>query len=74
MDEVLSEAEYKHMKDYINAIDSYIKTNKEEYERRLSLCKSCDYLINGMCKHCGCFVEMRAAVSKNYCPDKNRYW
>lgn len=74
MDEVLNEAEYKHMKDYISAIDDYIKTNKEEYERRLSLCKRCDYLINGMCKHCGCFVEMRAAVSKNYCPDKNKYW
>ena len=74
MDEVLSKEEYLHMKEYLSAIDDYIKTDKEEYEERLNICKECDSLINGMCKHCGCFVEMRAAVSKNYCPDKNRYW
>ena len=34
----------------------------------------CDNLINGMCKICGCFVEMRAAVKKNYCPDIEKYW
>ncbi|MDV4150880.1 DUF6171 family protein [Clostridium sp. AL.422] len=74
MDEVLSEAEYIHMKEYISAIDDYIKSSDEEYKRRLNICKECDLLINGMCKLCGCFVEIRAAVKKNYCPNKNRYW
>lgn len=74
MDEVFSEAEYAHMKEYIESIDDYIKTDKEEYEKRLKLCKECDCLVNGMCRICGCFVEMRAAVTKNYCPNKNRYW
>lgn len=74
MDEVLSEAEYEHMKEYISAIDDYIKTSSKEYERRLNLCRNCECLINGICKICGCFVEIRAAVNKNYCPNKNKYW
>lgn len=74
MDEVLSDEEYIHMKEYISAIDDYIKSSDEEYERRLNICKECDLLINGMCKLCGCFVEIRAAVKKNYCPNKIRYW
>ncbi len=74
MDEVLSEEEYFHMKEYISAIDDYIKSSEEEYEKRLQICKNCDSLINGICKICGCFVEIRAAVKKNYCPNNKRYW
>ena len=53
MNEVMGQAEYKHMQDYIS---------------------NCDNLINGMCKLCGCYVEMRAAVKKNYCPNIERKW
>lgn len=74
MDEVLSKEEYLHMKEYLSAIDDYIKTDTEEYEERLKICKECNSLINGMCKLCGCIVEIRAAVKKNYCPNKNKYW
>ena len=65
MDEVLSEEEYLHMKEYISAIDDHIKSSDKEYEKRLNICKECDSLINGMCKLCGCFVEI---------PNKNKYW
>ena len=74
MDEVLSEDEYKSMKEYISSIDDYIKTGSEEYESRLKLCRNCESLVNGMCKLCGCFVEIRAAVNKNYCPSTKKYW
>ena len=74
LDKIFQDDEYKNMQDYINSIDSYIKTEAKEYERRLNICKECDNLINGMCRICGCFVEMRAAVKKNYCPDIEKNW
>lgn len=74
LDKVMSEAEYKHMQDYIRSIDSNIKTTEENYKIRLNICMECENLINGMCKLCGCFVEMRAAVKKNYCPNVEKKW
>lgn len=60
--------QYQSMFDYIAGLDEEIKTNHQVYEVRLHICKGCESLINGMCKHCGCFVEMRAAITKNSCP------
>lgn len=71
---MFEEKEYEHLQDYIKNLDKYIKTEEEEYKKRLDICKGCDNLINGMCKICGCFVEMRAAVKKNYCPDIEKCW
>ncbi|BCZ44575.1 hypothetical protein psyc5s11_06420 [Clostridium gelidum] len=74
LDELFEEKEYKHLQDYIEHLDEYIKTEDEEYKKRLDICKECDNLINGMCKICGCFVEMRAAIKKNYCPNIDKHW
>ena len=74
LDKVMSEAEYNHMQDYIKNIDINLRTSDKEYKKRLDTCMNCDDLINGMCKICGCFVEMRAAVKKNYCPNVNKKW
>lgn len=74
MNEVMGQAEYKHMQDYISNIDSFIKAEEKDYKERLGICMDCDNLINGMCKLCGCYVEMRAAVKKNYCPNIERKW
>ena len=63
-------AEFKTMFTYIAQLDEEIKADAISYEQRLSRCKSCDSLINGMCKHCGCCVEMRAASLTNSCPNK----
>ena len=51
------------MYDYIARIPADDKTPEEEYERRLSICKECEKLLSGMCRMCGCYVEMRAAIS-----------
>lgn len=61
-------AYFQNMYDYINHLDEAIKTNQPLYEKRLMICKNCDLLADGMCRACGCFVEMRAAVRKNSCP------
>ena len=58
-------AYFQNMYDYINNLDESIKTNQPLYEKRLMVCKECDLLADGMCRACGCFVEMRAALAKN---------
>lgn len=64
------EKEYQNMFEYIAGLDEEIKASEQIYEVRLQICKECDALINGMCKYCGCFVEMRAAINHNSCPYK----
>lgn len=67
--DMVDKAEYfQNMYDYISNLDETIKTNQPLYEKRLMICKNCDLLTDGMCKACGCFVEMRAAIRKNSCP------
>lgn len=61
---------YQNMFTYIAQLDEEIKSEAILYENRLDTCKVCDSLINGMCKHCGCFVEMRASIKHNSCPNK----
>lgn len=43
------------------------KTDEREYKRRLSICRSCNYLYQGTCNACGCFVELRAAGKRSHC-------
>ena len=62
-------------KDYLEKIqvlvanlDADVKAKQEIYEKRLAVCKECDFLTDCTCRACGCFVELRAAVRKNSCP------
>lgn len=41
-----------------------------EYERRLSICRGCEYLSKGTCNACGCYAELRAAPRNGRCPYK----
>jgi len=68
------DAYFKNLYDYIESIDKDIKVSHEEYERRLEACKLCDNLLNGMCRKCGCFVELRAAMKNKNCPDSEKKW
>lgn len=68
--EIDSNEQYQNMFKYIEGLDENIKTHPSVYEVRLRTCKTCSSLVNGMCKHCGCFVEMRAAITRNQCPNK----
>lgn len=65
---------YKNMYEYIRLLPEEDKVLSEEYERRLMICKSCDRLFQGMCRLCGCFVEMRAAMKIRGCPDIPDRW
>ena len=62
------DAYFENLHTYIANIDDEIKVEEPLYEERLSLCKECDLLADGMCRACGCYVELRAAIRKNGCP------
>ena len=71
----MPDAEYfQNMYDYISQLDPDIKAPEEIYSQRLSSCKECGNLLNGMCRLCGCFVEMRAALNQNQCPAVHPKW
>ena len=38
------------------------------YEKRLSVCRECDRLIDATCLKCGCYVEIRAVAKGASCP------
>lgn len=78
---LLSDAGGQMYKDKIEKLlalmDKEVKAEKALYEKRLSVCRSCEKLSGkketaGTCLACGCYVELRAAVKKNRCP--HHYW
>lgn len=66
---------FETVRDYISNLDDELKVDDDIYISRLTLCKSCDNLISGMCLKCGCYVEIRAILKDKDCPDyNNRKW
>lgn len=71
--DMIGEEEYfANLQEYIRNLDVDIKAEESLYETRLDICLSCDLLFQGMCRICGCYVELRAAITKNSCP--NKHW
>ncbi len=62
--------EYESIQTYIENLDMDSKASEELYEQRLAVCRECEMLLEAMCRSCGCYVELRAAVQKNACPRK----
>lgn len=62
------------VKELMESIPEEDKTDEAEYRRRLDICRKCESLINGTCKKCGCYVELRAAGRKRTCPDTENRW
>ena len=48
---------YEDLSRYIQRMDEDLKVDQQIYEKRLNICSTCDRLMNGMCRLCGCFVE-----------------
>ena len=63
-------ADAKMIETYRQAIKKQDRVTDEEYEKRLEVCKSCDYLNAGTCGACGCYVELRATAKTGHCPYK----
>ncbi len=70
-----SEEEFREkLKDYIANLDEEDCVDQKTYEDRLEICSSCGNILNGMCRLCGCYVELRAALKVRRCPDTVRRW
>ncbi len=59
-------------------VDTYDKNDLVDeitLSARLNFCKKCDFLIAGMCRKCGCYVEIRARLKNQSCPNyDNKKW
>lgn len=64
----------RSLKEYIAAYPAEKRVDDDEYRRRLSLCRGCERLENGMCALCGCYVELRALKKGMGCPDTPDRW
>lgn len=58
----------------VEAIPEAERVSDGDYHERLSKCQECEWLLNGMCRRCGCFVEVRAAKKRQGCPDIHPKW
>ena len=59
--------------DLYEAIKSSIKkdfVSKEVKDTRMSLCKSCDNYMGGICKMCYCNMEFKTSIPTMECPIK----
>lgn len=66
---------YEQITKHIQTIDSSDKADEKTIKLRLEKCRKCDFLISGMCRKCGCYVEIRAVLKEQHCPDfDNRKW
>ena len=53
----------------IEAIPEEAKADPSLYGKRLDGCRGCDRLLAGLCRICGCYVEVRAAKASSTCPN-----
>ena len=58
----------EQLKSYIERIQPEDRADPELYEKRLKTCTLCKELSSGMCRACGCFVELRASGISGSCP------
>lgn len=64
----------KSVTELINAMPENKKADSETYIERLSVCMECSGLYRGMCRECGCYVELRAVKSAMRCPAVPPKW
>lgn len=74
LEEIDRDGVYASIRELLHALPEDGRTEENEYRRRLELCKQCDFLIEGTCGMCGCFVELRAAKVNMHCPHEEHFW
>ena len=66
---------YDEIMKYVATLDENDLVSENDYNLRIEHCRKCDFLISGMCRKCGCYVEVRARLKDSNCPDyDNRKW
>lgn len=59
---------YEQVKQAVEKLPKDAKVSDEDYEKRLNVCRNCDYLNEATCNACGCYAELRAAAVTGKCP------
>lgn len=59
-----------YLETYIEGIPEDEKAENSLIEERLACCKTCKHFQEGICRACGCYVSLRAAVKRQKCPYK----
>lgn len=59
---------FENLRSYLRQLPGEAKAEEDLYQERLLICRECDFLYEAMCRACGCYVELRAAMKKNRCP------
>lgn len=72
--EISEEKYFADLERYIKDLDPDVRVDQATYEERLTICGKCDKQLNGMCRLCGCYVELRAALKVRKCPDLPPRW
>lgn len=68
-------AAYTQVQAYLDTVPTEELASPAMRDSRLELCRRCDQLIAGMCRKCGCYVEVRAALKDSTCPNaEGRMW
>ncbi len=44
-----------------------LMVSDDEKNRRLSICRECEFLKNSRCEKCGCFMNFKAKLSSEHC-------
>lgn len=60
---------HQEIVDYLLTIPADEKVSDDEYSHRIAKCLDCQWLISGMCRKCGCYVEIRARMKNQNCPN-----
>lgn len=65
---------HDHLQSYVENLEESVRADEALYKERLVYCRRCAHLQSGICRLCGCFVEMRAAIAVKRCPAVEHYW
>lgn len=66
---------YTEIMAYVSTLDKAELVSDDVFRDRINHCRGCDELISGMCRKCGCYVEIRARLIGSNCPNyDNRKW
>ncbi len=68
------EAFFEDLERYVERISPDERVSEESYWKRLEICRACGQLQEGMCRICGCYVQLRAALKVKGCPEVHPRW
>lgn len=64
----------RNIDELISLMPEEDKASAPVRRERLAVCMTCGHLLSGTCTLCGCYVEARASLKAQRCPDIPGRW